>query len=104
MKRGNVNDLLHPYADNAGGGETETGGMDEGEGFEFLTTHQSSDPTPGDGAHYKSHQKTFSPVFEECVSEFLAAPDQKDYYKLLGVSQDAAAEEIRDAYYKLVKF
>lgn len=101
---GNVNDLLHPYAGAEDKNETETGETDEVKEIESLLTDRSRGPTAGDEIHIDSPDNTYSSIFDERVSEFYAELDQKDYYQILGVSRDAAAEEIRDAYYKLVKF
>lgn len=40
----------------------------------------------------------------ERVTEFYSTINKNDHYEVLGVEQDASGEEIRDAYYGLVKF
>lgn len=47
--------------------------------------------------------KSAGDVFTERVTEFYEGIESKDHYQILGIEKGASGEEIRDAYYKLVK-
>lgn len=48
-------------------------------------------------------EKNSGDVFTERVTEFYEGIESKDHYQILGIEKGASGEQIRDAYYKLVK-
>lgn len=48
-------------------------------------------------------EKGAGDVFTERVNSFYEGLDSKDHYEILGIEKGSKGEEIRDAYYKLVK-
>lgn len=103
---GSINDLFQPYTDAVDKKETdteisETANVKE---FELILAEQSPGPANAGDPQNDWIGKTHSAAFNDRVSEFYSTMDEKDYYQILEVTQEAQTEEIRDAYYKLVKF
>ncbi len=98
-----INSLFQPYVDEGEDQGDDPDNYPAGNEVEFMPPGEPSnaafewdEATPSAG---KSHADEFSAR----VTEFLETIEQKDHYEILGVSRDASTEEIRDAYYKLVK-
>ncbi len=103
---GSINDLFQPYTDAVDKKETDTEISEtaDAEEFELILADQSPGPANAGDTQNDWMGKTHSAAFNERVTEFYSTMDEKDYYQILGVTQEAQTEEIRDAYYKLVKF
>lgn len=100
---GDISDLFQPYKEIIGDGENDDDSEPAGKGVEFIFAGQSADSVSTDDTGVEPGRKPSSADFSDRVSEFHLTIQKQDYYEILGVSQNASNEEIRDAYYKLVK-
>jgi curved DNA-binding protein CbpA len=100
---GDISDLFQPYKEIIGDGENDDDSEPAGKGVEFIFAGQSADSSSDEETETDPARKMSSAEFSDRVSEFHLTIQKQDYYEILGVSQSASNEEIRDAYYKLVK-
>jgi curved DNA-binding protein CbpA len=100
---GDISDLFQPYKEIIGDGENDDDSEPAGKGVEFIFAGQSADSSSDGETETDPARKMSSAEFSDRVSEFHLTIQKQDYYEILGVSQSASNEEIRDAYYKLVK-
>ncbi len=94
--------LFQPYQDIIGDrdGDNDIAPAGKEAGFIFAGR---PDASPAGNAGSEPAWKPSQSDFRDRVSEFHMTIQQQDYYKILGIPQNASNEEIRDAYYKLVK-
>lgn len=100
---GDISDLFQPYKETIGDGENDDDSEPPGKGVEFIFAGRSADSSSDGETETDPARKMSSAEFSDRVSEFHLTIQKQDYYEILGVSQSASNEEIRDAYYKLVK-
>ena len=98
-----ISGLFQPYNDEIKERGDGPGNEPDGSEAEFILAVEPSNSAFAWDKGNDSTEKSHSDEFNERVTEFLVTIEQKDHYEILGVSQDASTEEIRDAYYKLVK-
>lgn len=94
--------LFQPYQEIIGGrdGDDDIEPAGKEAGFTFAGR---SDASPAGDAGSEPAWKQSQSEFRDRVSEFHMTIQEQDYYEILGISHNASNEEIRDAYYKLVK-
>ena len=98
-----INSLFQPYVVEGEDQGDDPDNYPAGNEVEFMPPGQPSNAAFEWDEANASTGKSHSDEFSERVIEFLETIEQKDHYEILGVSRDASTEEIRDAYYKLVK-
>ncbi len=99
---GDISHLFQPYEETIGDGGNDDDSEPAGKEVEFIFAGQPASQS-GEESGTDSGRIPSPPDFSDRVSEFHLTIQNQDYYEILGVTQNASNEEIRDAYYKLVK-